>query len=1067
MSKPSTLQMMGAFIAGLIKGKTGKKYPLNLTCSPAYINPPALPEMAPMPSNALYPLHRCAYPQSQRGLTAMLAAGKAFFLLLFTAGLTALAGCGGGGYPGGGITSLSASSVTIDAGQSFKVDSKLTGNPNVSWTLSGSSCSGNGCGTTTSTSPSSTTYTAPPTVAAPLQVTLTAQVVGTTNEQTVSITVNPAPVIGGNTPSGITNVPYSATLTITGGTKPIQWSVASGTLPAGLTFNATTGVISGTPTAAGSSTFTIQATDSSDVPDTISAQETIQITTGGAALAISGNPPAGTAGTPYSSTLQAVGGSSPYTWAVTSGALPSGLNLGSTTGVIAGTPTAAGTFPFTVQVQDSTGETAAASFNIIIGSGSSSVMLILTSPPSGTVGTPYSGTVGVSGGAAPYTCSISGLPTGFTANNCVITGTPTTAGTTTLTVTATDSNNPAATTTGQVQLVINSGNGGSTGGLTLSAPAGATVGTLYDGTVGVSGGTTPYTCVITGLPAGLASSSCNITGTPATAGTVTLNVTATDSSNPTRTTIGTVPLVVSPASSGTSSTLTFTPPADATDGTPYTGMVGVSGGTAPYTCVITGLPAGFTSNSCAITGTATNSGTAALTVTATDSSNPTITTTGTLPFTINPATVTLLIGSPASAMVNTPYNGTVGVSGGTGPYTCVITGLPAGLSSNSCAITGTPSVAGSSTLQVTATDSSHPAVTTKGTPVLVINPDSGSLTITAPPSGTVNTSYSGVVGVSGGTSPYTCMITGLPVGLTANNCTINGTPTTAGTSTLTVKATDSREPTALTTTATVPLVINTTAGSLKLAAPDHATVGTAYNGVVGVSGGTSPYTCSIAGLPAGLTSNSCAITGTPTIAGTATLTVHATDSSNPVLTIDGTVPLVVNPPATLTLSGILPNPVLNQPYSQQLQAAGGLTPYTYSMTSGTLPAGLSLNSDGTISGTPTAVGASVFTVQVEDTESKPQKASATYILIVTYPAGSNDGVLKGPYAYLFQGYDAAVLGALTYQNAAIGSFTANGQGLITTGEQDSNHQTTGYAKSTVLGTYEIGSDNRAGADHAR
>jgi hypothetical protein len=87
------------------------------------------------------------------------------------------------------------------------------------------------------------------------------------------------------------------------------------------------------------------------------------------------------------------------------------------------------------------------------------------------------------------------------------------------------------------------------------------------------------------------------------------------------------------------------------------------------------------------------------------------------------------------------------------------------------------------------------------------------------------------------------------------------------------------------------------------------------------------------------------------------------------------------------------------------------------------------------------------------------------VLLIVYPTAPNDGVLKGPYAFLFQGYDDAVLGVLAYQTATVGSFTADGTGVINIGEQDANHQGSLSATGTVnthpfLGTYTVGADNR-------
>jgi hypothetical protein len=126
--------------------------------------------------------------------------------------------------------------------------------------------------------------------------------------------------------------------------------VSAGALPAGLSLNASTGEISGTPTALGSSTFTIQVTDG-----TCSASQVYTITISPLCPAITVNPatlPNGTVGVSYSQTITATGGTAPYSFAVTSGSLPAGLTLNASTGVISGVVTAATTASFTITATD-------------------------------------------------------------------------------------------------------------------------------------------------------------------------------------------------------------------------------------------------------------------------------------------------------------------------------------------------------------------------------------------------------------------------------------------------------------------------------------------------------------------------------------------------------------------------------------------------------------------------------------------------------------------------------------------------------------------------------------------
>lgn len=601
---------------------------------------------------------RRSAPTRAAAWVAALELGSSGLLFFLCCGLVLmLTGCASGGYPGAGISSLSAAAITLDAGQSTTISATLSQTIPLTWSLSGGSCSGVSCGTLSSTTGTSVIYTAPSGITGPLTAILQANVSGTGNAKRVTITVNPDPAISGNPPAGVVGTPYTTTIGTSGGTAPLKLTLLSGSLPAGLSFNATTGVISGTPTAPGTSSFVLQLTDSSDVPYTVTAAKQIVVTAPGTALlVVGGNPPSGTVGTPYMTSLTAAGGTGPYTWTVAAGSLPAGLTL-SPAGTITGTPTTQGTSSFTAQATDATGATAAGSFDITVGTAApGAVMLTVTSLPNGTVMVPYNATLGVSGGSAPYTCTIVAgtLPAGLTLGNaCVVSGTPTTAGTANLTVTATDSSNPGQTTSGTVSLTI----APAPVSLTTGTLPNGTVATPYSSTVGVSGGTGPYTCALAAgtLPAGLTlGADCVVSGTPSVAGTATVTVKAADSGNPAATTTGPVSLTIVPSGLALA---TGTLP-NGTVGTPYSATVGVNGGTAPYHCALVAgtLPAGLTLGAgCLVSGTPTVAGTATVTVKATDASNPTESTTGPESITINAAPM-LAISSPPAASVGTPYS---------------------------------------------------------------------------------------------------------------------------------------------------------------------------------------------------------------------------------------------------------------------------------------------------------------------------------------------------------------------------------------------------------------------------
>ena len=178
---------------------------------------------------------------------------------------------------------------------------------------------------------------------------------------TISISApTPPSITTSSLPAGTVNQPYSTTqLTATGGTPPYSWSV-NPPLPNGLTFNPSSGVISGTPLSGseGNSTHQFTVTDST-IPINQEGQSTLSLT-----IMADGTPvtittkslPEGKENEPYAATLAASGGTAPYTWSVTP-AFPAGLVLDPATGVISGIPIAKSDIDYAVTVQDSSNQT--------------------------------------------------------------------------------------------------------------------------------------------------------------------------------------------------------------------------------------------------------------------------------------------------------------------------------------------------------------------------------------------------------------------------------------------------------------------------------------------------------------------------------------------------------------------------------------------------------------------------------------------------------------------------------------------------------------------------------------
>jgi hypothetical protein len=236
---------------------------------------------------------------------------------------------------------------------------------------------------------------------------------------------------------------YAQVLTASGGTGPYTFTVGSGSLPAGMTLTAG-GVLSGTPRTPGSSRVTIHVTDGNGCPADIIYTIGIATPSCPVITVIPPTLPAGTAGTPYSQTITATGGTAPYTFTVVSGTVPPGMTL-SPTGVLAGTPTTPGSSAVTIRVTD--GVSCFAEITYRVGVAAIGCPVITISPatlPAGTVGVAYSQTLSASGGSGSYVFAVSSgtLPDGLTLSPAgVLAGTPTAIGSSVVTIKVTDGNN--------------------------------------------------------------------------------------------------------------------------------------------------------------------------------------------------------------------------------------------------------------------------------------------------------------------------------------------------------------------------------------------------------------------------------------------------------------------------------------------------------------------------------------------------------------------------------------------------------------------------------------------------
>jgi len=348
------------------------------------------------------------------------------------------------------------------------------------------------------------------------------------------------------------------------------------------------------------------------------------------------------------------------------------------------------------------------------------------------------------------------------------------------------------------------------------------------------------------------------------------------------------------------------------------------------------------------------------------------------------------------------------------------------------------------------------------------------------------------IAFTGGVAPYSYNQPSLPACLTMTTsttnpqATISGTPCGSGTTTFIVTVTDNtNNPSAAAppTSQTYQITINPPPPLSVLTTPLPAgQVNSAYNASVVAQGGVPPLTWTLSpanSLPPGIAFNTstgqfngvptaAAATGSscsPAQAGVYCFAVQVQDSALPTHQVAPAAPLPLSitikaPPPLQITTASLPSGTTAMGYSAFVNATGGVPPYSWAITAGQLPAGLTLttqnNSTGSIAGTPILAGASNFTVAVTDSEIPAVTQTAPFSIAIAANANSmsNNALLQGPYAFLFTGFDTDGSVLIT------GQLTADGKGNITAGSEDANRKSGIVVGAAVTGTYSIGSDGR-------
>ncbi|HET6434786.1 MAG TPA: putative Ig domain-containing protein, partial [Xanthomonadaceae bacterium] len=526
-----------------------------------------------------------------------------------------------------------------------------------------------------------------------------------------------------------------------------------------------------------------------------------------------------------------------------------------------------------------------------------------------------------------------------------------------------------------------------------TATAGNGQATVSFGAPASSGGATITSYTVTSSPGGLTATGAAgpITVAGLNNGTAyTFTVTATNSAGTGAASAPSNSVIPSPA-------ITLLPAAlpNATTGGLYGAVFLASGGTGPYTFAVTSgaLPAGLAlASGGTLFGLPTAGGSFTFSITATDTSGFTGVQSYTL--TVDPATIVVAPTSLAAATVAGAYNASVSASGGTAPYTFAVSAgaLPAGLSlAGDGTLSGTPTAGGSFNFTVTATDSSTGGGPYTGSRAYSLSVGGPTIAV-APaslPATTAGSGYSQVLTASGCTAPYSFAVTlgALPAGLTlASDGTLSGTPSVSGAFAFTVTATDSSTGAGpYTATRGYTLTIGAPTITLAPATLPAATVGAAFSANFSASGGSAPYAYAVSAgaLPAGMTlSSDGTLSGTPTAGGSFNATITVTDALG--FGASGAYTLAVAAPVLSVGPATLPGATAGTAYAQQLTASGGTAPYTFALSAGTLPAGLALAADGSLSGTPKASGTFAFSVTATDasTGSGPYSATRAYTLAV-------------------------------------------------------------------------------------
>jgi len=688
----------------------------------------------------------------------------------------------------------------------------------------------------------------------------------------VTFPTGPQPPVINTTslPNGFTDTVYSQTLSKTG--EAGTWAVTSGSLPPGLNLGASSGTITGTPTAGGDFPFTVTFSQTGNL---LSDSQALSIKVLVKPRITTTALPDATAFADYSTQLTKTGQAG--TWSITSGSLPGGITLNTSTGALSGEPTVAGTYPLTFRFTESdSGLFVTKSLPLTVDP-APDPEITTVSLPNATAFSNYSTQLAKDGNAGAWSITSGSLPSGvsFNTGTGVLSGKPTVSGDFPLTFKFTETESGTFDTK-SLPLHVNPAPDPV---ITTSSLPNATAFSNYSTQLVRTGNAGTWSLMSGSLPTGLSLDSATgvISGKPTVSGDFPLTFKFTETESGTFDTRS-LPLHVNPAPNPT---ITTTSLADAQAFSNYSAQLTRNGNAGTWSISSGSLPTGLTLDPATglISGKPTVSGDFPLTFKFTETESGTFATKS-LPLHVDPAPNPVINTTTLPAvLINAAYNQQLSKTGNAGTWSITGGNLPTGITLDGATgiLSGSPTVSGTFSFTVRFTETESSTFDSQALSILVYSRPT--ITTVGLPDALKDNSYSASLAKTGGSGSGTWSITAgsLPTGLSLSSSgNFSGTATVSGDYSFTVRFADSV--TGASTTKVLTIHVGNVAirtGQLpdgKKSTAYSVTFDGAPNNVLGggwsLDSGTLPPGLSFTGLGV--------LSGTPTTAGDYTFSISYT-----------------------------------------------------------------------------------------------------------------------------------------------------------------------------------------------